>query len=239
MSPALDLVVAGASRPTYELPLPDLLRAEAGTMLIGVALLDLAPSDPTSNLPLTIPPEVREKRCSVMFGTSTFLHHYARHAQADDFKSMRIVVAGAEKLADSVRQTWRERFGIDRARYRSNGRSHRSSESKLDRFAIVVVIRNRNEERHSPGCRPQILTVAGRNACTRSAGSKRTSGERQIVGRRSADNVGMERIPDAKPIPGNRELLECSLTKLSVLDLGIPSERFVIKRLVRDLNRYV
>lgn len=28
---------------------------------IVFALLDLAPSDPTANLPLTIPPEVREK----------------------------------------------------------------------------------------------------------------------------------------------------------------------------------
>jgi acyl-[acyl-carrier-protein]-phospholipid O-acyltransferase/long-chain-fatty-acid--[acyl-carrier-protein] ligase len=68
----------------------------------------------TSPLHFKVVPEmVREKRCSVMFGTSTFLHHYARHAQADDFKTMKIVVAGAEKLADSVRQTWRERFGVD------------------------------------------------------------------------------------------------------------------------------
>jgi len=68
----------------------------------------------TSPLHFKVVPEiVREKRCSVMFGTSTFLHHYARHAQADDFKTMKIVVAGAEKLADSVRQTWHERFGVD------------------------------------------------------------------------------------------------------------------------------
>jgi acyl-[acyl-carrier-protein]-phospholipid O-acyltransferase/long-chain-fatty-acid--[acyl-carrier-protein] ligase len=60
-----------------------------------------------------IPELVREKGCTVMFGTSTFLHHYARHAGADDFKTMKIVVVGAEKLADSVRQTWRDRFGIE------------------------------------------------------------------------------------------------------------------------------
>ncbi|OYY93317.1 MAG: hypothetical protein B7Y41_11070 [Hydrogenophilales bacterium 28-61-23] len=60
-----------------------------------------------------IPELVRDKGCTVMFGTSTFLHHYARHAEADDFKTMKIVVAGAEKLADSVRKTWRERFGIE------------------------------------------------------------------------------------------------------------------------------
>ncbi len=60
-----------------------------------------------------IPQLIRDKRCTVMFGTSTFLHHYARHAEADDFKTMKIVVAGAEKLADSVRRTWQERFGIE------------------------------------------------------------------------------------------------------------------------------
>ena len=60
-----------------------------------------------------IPQVARDKRCTVMFGTSTFLHHYARHAEADDFKTMKTVVAGAEKLADSVRQTWRDRFGIE------------------------------------------------------------------------------------------------------------------------------
>ncbi len=60
-----------------------------------------------------IPELVRSKRCSIMFGTSTFLHHYARHAGAGDFKTMKIVVAGAERLADSVRQTWRDQYGIE------------------------------------------------------------------------------------------------------------------------------
>ncbi len=60
-----------------------------------------------------IPELVRDKRCTVMFGTSTFLHHYARNARADDFKSMEIIVAGAERLAESVRKTWLDRFGID------------------------------------------------------------------------------------------------------------------------------
>ncbi len=68
----------------------------------------------TSPLHFKVIPElVRDKRCSVLFGTSTFLNHYARNAEADAFKTLKFVVAGAEKLADSVRRTWRDRFGID------------------------------------------------------------------------------------------------------------------------------
>jgi acyl-[acyl-carrier-protein]-phospholipid O-acyltransferase/long-chain-fatty-acid--[acyl-carrier-protein] ligase len=60
-----------------------------------------------------IPQLIRDKGCNTLFSTSTFLHHYARHASAEDLKSLRYVVAGAEKLAEPVREIWRERFGID------------------------------------------------------------------------------------------------------------------------------
>ncbi|MGQ9686244.1 MAG: AMP-binding protein [Thiobacillaceae bacterium] len=60
-----------------------------------------------------IPQLIREKGCNTLFSTSTFLHHYARHASPEDVKSLKYVVAGAEKLAEPVRLAWRERFGID------------------------------------------------------------------------------------------------------------------------------
>lgn len=60
-----------------------------------------------------IPQLIRAKGCNTLFSTSTFLHHYARYASPEDLKSLRYVVAGAEKLAEPVRQAWRERFGID------------------------------------------------------------------------------------------------------------------------------
>lgn len=60
-----------------------------------------------------IPQLIRDKGCNTLFSTSTFLHHYARHASPEDLKSLRYVVAGAEKLAEPVREAWRERFGID------------------------------------------------------------------------------------------------------------------------------
>jgi len=60
-----------------------------------------------------IPKLVRDRGATVLFGTSTFFNHYARNAEADDFASLKYVVAGAEKLAAPVRQAWKERFGID------------------------------------------------------------------------------------------------------------------------------
>ncbi|MCX7069134.1 MAG: AMP-binding protein [Methylococcales bacterium] len=59
-----------------------------------------------------IPEMAYELHATIMFGTNTFLAAYAKKAHAYDFFNMRYVVAGAEKLQETTRQLWAEKFGI-------------------------------------------------------------------------------------------------------------------------------
>ena len=48
---------------------------------------------------------------TITFGSDTFLQGWARYAHSYDFRAMRYVVAGAEKVRDETRRTYADRFG--------------------------------------------------------------------------------------------------------------------------------
>jgi acyl-[acyl-carrier-protein]-phospholipid O-acyltransferase/long-chain-fatty-acid--[acyl-carrier-protein] ligase len=58
-------------------------------------------------------PEIAYRRdVTGLYGTSTFLSYYARHANPLDFHTVRYVISGGEKLGEDVARVYLEKFGL-------------------------------------------------------------------------------------------------------------------------------
>jgi len=55
-----------------------------------------------------IPKFIKKTEASIVFATDTFLQGYGRAATNDDLKSVRFVIAGAERVKDQTRERWRQ-----------------------------------------------------------------------------------------------------------------------------------
>lgn len=58
-----------------------------------------------------VPEMFYDRDCTVMFATPTFLKNYARRAHPYDFRKVRFLMAGAEKLTPEIAAVYAERFG--------------------------------------------------------------------------------------------------------------------------------
>ncbi|WP_236620365.1 AMP-binding protein [Sporolactobacillus laevolacticus] len=59
-----------------------------------------------------IPKAIHKDKSTLFVATNTFFSNYAKFATKEQFQTLRIVVAGAEKLKDDVRETYKNKFGI-------------------------------------------------------------------------------------------------------------------------------
>jgi acyl-[acyl-carrier-protein]-phospholipid O-acyltransferase / long-chain-fatty-acid--[acyl-carrier-protein] ligase len=55
---------------------------------------------------------VREEKPTIIVGTPSFLWGYLRKSEQDDFKSVRLIVSGADKCPDVLRTEFRDKHGI-------------------------------------------------------------------------------------------------------------------------------
>jgi len=59
-----------------------------------------------------VPSAFYNLNCTIFFGTNTFLNGYARKAHPYDFRSLRYLFAGAEKVQEATAAFWMRKFGV-------------------------------------------------------------------------------------------------------------------------------
>ena len=55
----------------------------------------------------------KKYQCTIFLATPTFLRSYLRRCEPDDFKSLRLLVCGAEKMPPTLAQEFKAKFGVE------------------------------------------------------------------------------------------------------------------------------
>lgn len=134
-----------------------------------------------------IPPLVRESGATILTGTDTFAVGWGRAAGPEDFKGLRLVFLGAEKVKDATRRLWRERFGLEL--YEGYGATE----------AAPVIAANTEQENKEgsagklmPGLEVMLETVPGLDH----GGRLHVRGPNVMAGYMRHDTPGMLEAPD-------------------------------------------
>ena len=68
---------------------------------------------PTPRQPHEIVRRIKEHRATILLATDTFVSQYARCAEAEELKSLRLAVCGAERLRDETRQLFKRKYTVE------------------------------------------------------------------------------------------------------------------------------
>ena len=68
---------------------------------------------PTPRQPHEIVRRIKKHRGTILLATDTFVSQYARVADAEELKSLRLAVCGAERLRDETRQLFRRKYTVE------------------------------------------------------------------------------------------------------------------------------
>jgi len=84
-----------------------------GGVLLPLNLGIPAICHPTPLQAKTIVKRVAETKATILFATDTFINQYARAADAEDLKTLRMAVCGAERVKDETRTALQRRFSLE------------------------------------------------------------------------------------------------------------------------------
>ncbi len=129
-----------------------------------------------------IPELVYDSDATIILGTDTFFNGYARYANPYDFYSVRMAVAGAEKLKESTKNTFADKFGV----YIMQGYGVTEA-SPVISFNTMIEHKTGSVGRAFPGIECKLEPVTGMER----GGRLLVKGANIMLGYLKADNPGI------------------------------------------------